>query len=849
MTTRPLLPPEALIAARSRWDVVIEVLVALLLVFMPLAFGAVEAWSELVALGLAAALTLIIAARAVVDRTFTLPWTWAYVPFAAFVGLSVLQVTPLSQAVVSALSPASVATRAEFLEASTPDDSLISMYPLATSHMLRLVLLGGAFFFAALSAFPTPQHIKRLLLIVFAIGCAEGALALLQIFTGATKMYWLLDQGTSRLTSGSFINHSHFSQFMNLSIGAGLALLLVRLYEDARLENLSAGFVMPAARPPAATALSFDLGSHGALIAGLILSALAVLASLSRNGAITLVVAGLVVGTALFMRGALSSRGWVLAALPLGALAVLLMFGFDVVYERFATLRNADAVSSRWEMTLGTLRAWQAYPWVGSGLGTHEYVFPMFDAATSPSLAAHADNDYAQLLEETGVVGAAAVAAFLAIVASALVGLCRRGVAPISAAAYGLLFGLIAVAIHSASDFGQHIPAVFALSAIACGIALRLRRLEHTLAARDGNRQGGFELVSGRRPRIIAGVVVVALALGWTWILRDAYAAHIGEEWWNASLLVDEEIVEAVDSAIGQSRATDQDYADLLVATEQAAAAQPSNIEYAYTLNLRRWESLARAVDPATGAVAIPVTAKPIVERIASELAAARPLCPTYGPPYALEGQLRLLVLGEPAGRDLIRKGVRLAGYDPPTCLIAGELAARDGETEEAARLLNRAVALSPGFFQTSATIFLDDMNRPNLAIALAGDNAGWLGELAALAAQKPGREELVAQLRTRAEEALRARIAASQATAGELAQVAALDGSRGDNESAAELYFEALKLEYHQYEWRMARAAALIASGRPEQALREVRICLRQRPDNTRAQELLHELTKEVRE
>jgi O-antigen ligase/tetratricopeptide (TPR) repeat protein len=845
MTTGPLLPPEALIAARSRWDVVIEVLVALLLAFMPLAFGAVEAWSEMVALCLAAALTLVIAVRAVVDRTFTLPWTWAYVPFAAFVGLSVLQLTPLSQAVGSAISPASTATRAEFLEGSTPADSPISMYPLATLHMLRLLLLGGAVFFAALSAFPTPHHIKRLLLIVFAIGCAEGALALLQILTGATKMYWLLDQGTSRLTSGSFINYSHFSQFMNLSIGAGLALLLVRLYEDTRLEGLSAGFVMPAVRPPGATALNFDLGSHGALIVGLILSTLAVLASLSRNGAISLVVAGLIVGTALFMRGALSSRGWVLAALPLGALAVLLVFGFDIVYERLATLRNADAVSSRWEMTLGTLRAWRAYPWVGSGLGTHEYVFPMFDTATSPSLAAHADNDYAQLLEETGVVGAAAVAAFLAIVASALVTLCRRGVAPISAAAFGLLFGLIAVTIHSASDFGQHIPAVFALSAIACGIALRLRRLERTLAARDH----AFESVSSRRPRLIAGVVIVALALGWTWILRDAYAAHIGEEWWVASLLVDEEIVEAVDSATGENRATDQDYADLLVASEQAVAAQPGNIEYAYTLNLRRWESLARTVDPATGAVAIPITAKPIVERIAGELAAARPLCPTYGPPYALEGQLRLLVLGEPAGRDLIRKGVRLAGYDPPTCLIAGELAARDGETEEAAQLLNRAVALSPGFFQQAAIIFFDDMNRPDLAIALAGDNAGWLSSLADLAAQKPGRDALIVQLRERAEESLRARIAASQATASELAQVAALDAFRGDNESAAELYFEALKLEYHQYEWRMARAVALKASDRPEQALREIRICLRQRPDDAHAQELLHELTKELGE
>jgi O-antigen ligase len=841
MPTGPLLPPEALIAARSRWDVVIEALTGLLLIFMPLAFGAVEAWSELGAFALAAALTLTIAARAVFDRSFSLPWTWAYAPLAVFVALVVLQLMPLPQALTAAVSPASTATRAELLDASSPSNVPISMYPLATSHMLRLALLGGALFFAALSAFPTPQHIKRLLLIIFAVGCAEGALALLQTFTGTTKMYWALDGGTSRLTSGSFINYSHFSQFMNLSIGAGLGLLLVRLYEDARLEGLATGLTFDHASRSRTPRIQFDLGANSAVIAGLILSAVAVFASLSRNGAISLVVAGFVVGTALFLRGALSRRGWVLAALPLGALAVLLLFGFDMVYDRLATLREADALSGRWEMTLGALRAWRAFPWVGAGLGTHEFVFPMFDESTMASLAAHADNDYAQLLEETGVVGAAAVAAFLAIVFASLVHLCRRGEAPISAAAFGLLFGLIAVAIHSASDFGQHIPAIFALSAIVSGLALRLRWLERTLAGRDR----AFESVANLRPRIIAGVVAVALALGWSWILRDAYAAHLGEEWWVASLLVEEDIHDAVDNPNDQGGATDEDYAALLAASEQAVAAQPTNIEYVYTLNLRRWESLARMVDAATGAMLLPVSSKPLVERIADELASARPLCPTYGPPYALEGQLRLLVLDEPAGRELIRKGARLAAYDAPTCLIAGELAAREGETDEAIRLLNRAVALGPGFFQPVALAYLNDMNRPDLAQELAGDDYGRLESLAGLAAQTPGREEFVAQLREQAEAALRARAKASAASANEFATLAALDASRGEHESAAELYFEALKLDYNQVDWRLARASELMALDRNDQALREVRIFLRLRPNHARAQELAHELEK----
>ena len=106
------------------------------------------------------------------------------------------------------------------------------MYPSATAHGLRLVLVGAAVFFVTASSFRTAAQIKRLLLIVFAIGCAKALLALAQIVAAADRLYWTFDVGQQRLTSGSFINYSNFSQFMNLSIGAGLALLLVRLLEQ-----------------------------------------------------------------------------------------------------------------------------------------------------------------------------------------------------------------------------------------------------------------------------------------------------------------------------------------------------------------------------------------------------------------------------------------------------------------------------------------------------------------------------------------------------------------------------------------------------------------------------------------
>lgn len=834
MRSAPLLPPELLAAPRNRWDMAIEATLAAMLAFMPLAFGTVDAWSELIALGFAAVLSLAVVLRVAVDRTYHLPWTWAYLPLALFVLLIVFQLAPLDRDWINRLSPAAAATRDELLgadgmspAANTLDLATISMYPPATAHGLRMVLVGAAVFFVTAATFRTTPQIKRLLLIVFVIGCAEAALALLQIFTRADRLYWTFDAGTDRITSGSFVNYSNFSQFMNLSLGAGLALLVLRLHE----ERLSHGRDDDLARPFGGA----NLAQHSGLLAGLILCALAVLASLSRNGAISMVVAGAVVGTALLVRGTLSRRGWVLAMLPLGALAFVLVFGFDAVYRRLATLGERDSLASRWDLTLGTLRAWLAFPIWGAGLGTHEYVYPRFDQSTSAYFAGHADNDYAQLLEETGILGAALVLGFLAVIVALLVRLCRRGRTASSAAAFGLAFGLLAAAIHSATDFGQHLPAVFCLSAVTCALAVQLARID----------RGAVQPSLGRRAmawrRGFAVAAVAALALGWGWALRDAYAAHVGEMWWAAAYDLDNAI------QIAGPDARDDDYADLLAATEQACAADPDNVLYAYTLNLYRWRAMSREADPATGQVRLDAEALPLVARIADELTAVRRLCPTYGPPYAFEGQLRLLVLGDQRGATLIEHGVRLAPYDPSTCLIAGEVAARAGRGEEATSLLRRAVALSPYLFHDAISVALDELNRPELALELADDDPARLTELANLAASREAGAALADRARRAAEDALRTRVKNGTASPPELATLAAIDAQHGDNDSAAALYFEALQAKYDQIDWRLARARALVAAHRPQEALDEAKRCLRVRPEHPAAKALADELTAQV--
>lgn len=839
-----VLPHELLAAPRNRWDLAVEGLLAALLVFMPFAFGAVDSWSELITIALAAALSLTVVLRAAIDRTYRLPWTWAYVPLAAFVLLVVLQMIPLPRGLVGALSPATIATHDEFLGAPSqadPDDSSfpiphsafrISLYPLATAHGLRLVLVGVAVFFAVVSTYRTIPQIYRLLVIVFAIGCVEALIALLQVVTFADHIYWIVDIGRAGAThtAGSFINYSHLSQFLNLSMGAGLALLLVRLSEDRRLSRSGGSRAFG----------GVQITDHGAILGGLILCGLAVLASMSRNGAISMIVAGMVVGSGLFARGTLSRRGWVLAVLPMGALFILLMFGFDDVYERLATLEENKYFDDRWELTLGVLRAWLDFPLFGAGLGAHEYVFPMYDTASWAAVAEHADNDYAQLLEETGALGAACVFAFLTLVGAKLYQLCRRGKSIPSSIAYGLVYGLVAVAIHSASDFGQHLPAIFSLSAIACGLAVALQQIEQTAAVTAAPAVAASNVMPRR---IASGILAAGLAAAWAWSLAGAYAAQVGEQWWWAANQIDEAIQKKPEEA------TDGDYADLLAAAQMAFDTVPENVRYGYRLNDYRWQSMARRVDPATGQVLLSKQSLPFVARLADELAAVRKICPTYGPPYGLEGQLRLNVLDDPAGAQLIRNGARLSPYDPPTCLIAGELAAREGRKDEATTLLRRTAEMAPGFFNEVAVLALNELDDPEFARELAGDDYGRLRQLASIAEASEKHAGLAPDLHAAAEAALRRKAKTPEVTPHELALLASIDAGRGDHDRAIAHYKRALNLEYSQVEWRVALARVLIAAGDDVQAMKEVRIVLRLQPNHAAARALAEELTLRVDE
>src|SRR5205085_2565646 len=148
--------------------------------------------------------------------------------------------------------------------------------------------------------------------------------------------------------------------------------------------------------------------------------------------------------------------------------------------------------------------------------------------------------------EETGIAGLLCIAAFVAILLWHLVHRMQQR----DAIAIGLAFALVAVALHSLSDYGQHIPAVACLAAVICGLIVA-----------PGAR-------SVRSPRCPIAAILIAIAI---WISLAGLRNWQGDRAWTAAETLGDRLRER--HWVG----SDADFDELLQHVQNAVQYQPGN--------------------------------------------------------------------------------------------------------------------------------------------------------------------------------------------------------------------------------------------------------------------------------
>ena len=328
------------------------------------------------------------------------------------------------------------------------------------------------------------------------------------------------------------------------------------------------------------------------------LGAATIFVSLTRGGMVSMLISITFTTLLITSRQSLKGHGWIMVVMALVALICILYIGFDGVYDRMVTLRDFDKVEGgRLQILKDIAIAWTKFPILGTGLGTHAVVYPMFDRSTNTALAAHAENEYAQAAEETGLLGLVSLIIFGIIIGSNYIRNIRNTNLPICSAVYGLGFGLLAILIHSLSDFGQHLPANAILCAIFCALLLALARW-HGLPARentakpvlsvarasspwkhgqDGRATGMAVLLPCLRVIVLLGVFAI-----WLWAFTGANNARIAEAHWEEVLTQEKRLKDR------DWKGTNAEYAFLISHATAALEYQPDNIIYRHWLNVYR---------------------------------------------------------------------------------------------------------------------------------------------------------------------------------------------------------------------------------------------------------------------
>jgi putative inorganic carbon (HCO3(-)) transporter len=152
---------------------------------------------------------------------------------------------------------------------------------------------------------------------------------------------------------------------------------------------------------------------------------------------------------------------FVAAALVIALATILVSWlGIGAALDRFATYKKLETSEGRRvEMLHDSLRIFQDHRILGTGLGTLQEVFPLYETDYDGLVVNHSHNDYAEALAETGVIGAFCGLVFLVgLFWMAWKILNVQGDPRNFAYHAGAMVACLGLLVHAGVDFNFHIP-------------------------------------------------------------------------------------------------------------------------------------------------------------------------------------------------------------------------------------------------------------------------------------------------------------------------------------------------------------------------------------------------------
>jgi hypothetical protein len=253
-----------------------------------------------------------------------------------------------------------------------------------------------------------------------------------------------------------------------------------------------------------------DLYIASALLMLALTMATALAASQSRMGMLSAFLSIMAAGLLIVWRS--RQTVYAIASLLLGGGTVMVLLqghAGRALIDRFAILHHSmQNIVGRWQIWTDTVGMGREFPLLGIGWGAYPAVIPVFRDGGRGSSYDHAHNDYLELFAEAGLLGSVIAAAGIILI---LVPFIRR---PTARPDYGLLgygaaAGVMAICLHSLTDFNLAIPGNALTFSVLVGLLVSWRRVPTpTLAAGQTGRR---RVLDWRTSSTVLGLGVAAL--------------------------------------------------------------------------------------------------------------------------------------------------------------------------------------------------------------------------------------------------------------------------------------------------------------------------------------------------
>ena len=366
--------------------------------------------------------------------------------------LVLVQLVPLPPAVLRAVSPGSFAFY-ESMSLIPIGWRPVTVNPADTARGFAFLAGMSLLYAAVFREFEDERWRRRLAATVVLTACVMTLAALVQAASAdPTRIYGLWKPRWDWGVYGPYVSRNHFAGYLAMAIpiafgfAAESALSVRRSWGNRRFGWVALG--------EAAGIATMRRGAAAmVLMVGL-------LASHSRGGLLAFGAGSF--GVLAFLR-----RGRVLALALIAALVVVGLLWVDVGATRAAFVTRG-LKQSRFALWSDAFRMLPRFPVLGAGFNAFGTSYTQYQTIERYEWYGEAHNEYLQALLDTGIVGAAVVAALLLRLLKA--GLRAARATPLDA---GVLGAILACSVHNVVDFNWQIPANAATFAALAGLVMR----------------------------------------------------------------------------------------------------------------------------------------------------------------------------------------------------------------------------------------------------------------------------------------------------------------------------------------------------------------------------------------